>query len=181
MAEKEKAGKAGLAVGISVTAAIAAAVALLKSREAKAAPPNGQGPIDYTVALDNASLELLIAIAQSSEDIREVVARGVAVAPNTEGLISGRVAIAAVNAPYALPDIVVPDDMFIQIKGWPTNAGIIYVAGMRSSATNINQVWPLLANEAIGYRVKNAKAIHISGTVAGDWAVYTVEQRRLGY
>ncbi len=179
MAEKEKAGKAGLAVGVSVAAAIAAGVALLQSRDVKAAPPNGDG---YTVALDNVSLELLIAIAQATESTREIFeTRGVAVAPNTEGIIAGRVLIVAANTPYQLPDIVIPDDMHLQIKGWPTNAGIIYVAGLRTSATNINQVWPLLANEAVGYRVKNADLIYVSGTVAGDLAVYTVEQRRLGY
>ena len=181
MAEKEKAGKAGLAVGVSVAAAIAAAVALIKGRGAKAAPPNGEGA-EYTVALDNVSLELLIAIAQSTENTRVIMeTQGLAAVPNADGIISGRVGIVAINTPYALPDIVIPDDMFIQIKGWPTNAGIIFVAGLRTSATNVNQVWPLLANEAIGYRVKNAKAIRVSGTVAGDWAVYTVEQRRLGY
>jgi len=184
MANERDAGKAALVVGSA--AAIASAIALLRERRAKAAPGEGE------LALDDATMDLLIALAESSAAL-ETTASDVLAAikdmslqvqgypPNADGIISGRVLIGAVGRPYGLPDVVVPDDMFIQVKGWPTNAGIIYVAGQRTSATNINQVWPLLANEAVGYRVKNANLLFVSGTVAGDWAVFTVEQRRLGY
>jgi len=188
MAENRNAGKAGVVLGGA--ALVTAAIALVKNQAARAAPKNGE-----VFSLDQATMDLLVAMAQTSADLEELVnqirsslgvGEGVTLQvqgypPNADGIISGRVLIAAVNAPYQLPDIVIPDDMHIQIKGWPTNAGIIYVAGLRTSATNINQVWPLLANEAVGYREKNANSIFVSGTVAGDWAVYTVEQRRLGY
>ncbi len=191
MAEKENAGKAGVVLGGA--ALVTAAIALVKNQAARAAPGGG------VISLDEATMNLLMAMAQTSADLEDLVnqilgslgvgengGEGVTLnvqgyPPNTDGIIAGRVEIVAVNTPYGLPDIVVPDDMILQIKGWPMNAGLIYVAGMRTSATNINQIWPLLANEAIGYRAKNAKEIHVSGTVAGDFAVYTVEQRRLGY
>ena len=186
MAQNRNAGKAGVVVGSA--ALIAAAIALIKDRQVKAAPGE-------QLILDEATLNLLMALAQSSADLEETVGQilasigggeGVTLQvqgypPNTEGIISGRVAIAAVGTPYQLPDIVVPDDMIFQVKGWPMNAGIIYVGGTRTSATNINQIWPLLANEAIGYRIKNADGLYVSGTAVGDFAVYTVEQRRLGY
>ncbi len=188
MAENNKAGKAGVVLGGA--ALVTAAIALVKRQAARAAP--GEGGV---LSLDQATMDLLMAMAQTTADLEDLVnqilgslgvGEGVTLnvqgyPPNTDGIISGRVEIVAVNRPYGLPDIVVPDDMILQIKGWPMNAGLIYVAGMRTSATNVNQIWPLLANEAIGYRIKNAKEIHISGTAAGDWAVYTVEQRRLGY
>ncbi len=188
MAENRNAGKAGVVLGGA--ALVTAAIALVKNQAARAAP--GEAGV---FSLDQATMNLLMAMAQTSADLEDLVnqilgslggGEGVTLnvqgyPPNTEGIASGRVEIVAVNRPYQLPDIVVPDDMILQIKGWPMNAGLIYVAGMRTSATNINTIWPLLANEAIGYRVKNADAIYISGTAVGDWAVYTVETRRLGY
>jgi len=180
MGEKN-AGKAGVVLGGA--ALVTAAIALAKQRVALAA--------EGVITLDEATMNLLIAMAQTSADLEQLVERiigsleGGEVAltvqgypPNTETITATRVLIAAVNTAYQLPDIVVPDDMNLQLKGWPTNAGIIYVGYSRATCININQVWPLLANEAIGYRVKNANAIFISGTVPGDWLAITVEQRR---
>lgn len=183
MQDRSNTAKAGVVIG--TTAAIAAAIALLQGRKARAAEP-GQ-----IVGLDEATMKLLIAIAEaagSTEDevknlanlITRLSIQVQGYPPNTETLIATRVLIAAVNTPYQLPDIAVPDDMSLQIKGWPTNAGIIRVGNSRATCINPNQSWPLLANEAIGYRVKNASAIYVSGTVAGDFAALTVEQRGRG-
>jgi len=181
MAEKN-AGKTGIVLGGA--ALVASAIALAKQRVALAAP-GGE------VTLDEATMNLLIAMAQSSADIEQLVDQilgslgGGPVTlqvqgypPNADTGVATRVGIAAVGVPYQLPDIVVPDDMILQLKGWPTNGGLILVGFSRSGCTNPNQVWPLLANEAIGYRVKNAKEISISGTALGDWCAITVEQRR---
>lgn len=188
MAEKDQTARGALV--ISTGAAIAAALAFLTRRKAIAAPAE-------LVSLDEATMNLLIAIAKSSGDtyekLGEVISAiegipGVSISdikvqgypPNADGIISGRIPMTIVNTPYRMPDVRIPDDFEVQIKGWPTNAGIIYVGGSEPAAVNINQAWPLLANEAIGYRVKNLNQVYVSGTVAGDFAAYTVEQRRGG-
>lgn len=181
MAEN-KAGKAG--VVLASAAAVMAAIALAKERVALAAP-NG------TITLDNATMQLLIAMAQTGADTTQLVQQilssieGQAInltvqgyPDNTELIIAHRVQIAALARPYQLPWVVVPDGMALQIKGWPTNGGIIYVGSSRATCVNLNQAWPLLANEAVGYFIKNADKLFISGTAIGDWAVITVEQRR---
>ncbi len=171
--------KAGLVLGSGV--ALATAITILASRKAEAAP----GEI---VALDEASLNLLLAIAQAGADQAELLQQAVAAlealsidvqgyVPNAKGIIATRIQITALVRPFNLPDIEVPDDMALLIKGWPTNGGLIYVSDTSPGSTNVNQVWPLLANEFVGYRVKNANAIWISGTQLGDWAVMTVERR----
>jgi hypothetical protein len=180
MGEKN-AGKAGVVLGGA--ALVTAAIALIKERTAFAA--------EGVVTLDEATMDLLIAMAQTGADVEELVARIIGsieggettiqvqgYPPNAESIATTRVLIGAIDTAYGLPDIVVPDDMNLQLKGWPTNAGIIYVGYSRATVIDLNQVWPLLANEAIGYRVKNAKGIFISGTVPGDWLALTVEQRR---
>ena len=181
MAEKN-AGKTGIVLGGA--ALVASAIALAKQKVALAAP-GGE------VTLDEPTMKLLIAMAQSSADIGQLVEQILGslgggdvtlqvqgYPPNTETGVATRVGITAAGTPYQLPDIVVPDDMFLQLKGWPGNGGQIWVGFSRSGCTNINQVWPLLANESIGYKIKNAQEIYISGTGAGDWCAITVEQRR---
>ncbi len=167
---------------LASAALLSSALALFQSRQAKAAEDG------KTLPADAAALELLAAIAQSNVETAQFSAElleattdmALAVVPNADTIISTRVLIAAVLRAYNLPDIVVPDDMELQIKGWPTNAGIIYVGYSRATAFNIESAWPLLANEAIGYRIHNADEIWVSGTVAGDLAAITVEQRKGG-
>jgi len=178
--------KAGVAIGTA--AAIAAAIALIKTQPAHAAP-------DQIIGLDDATMNLLCAIAQGVSNLEEgqlskadiqkladaiqtmTVSGVIGVVPNTESIIAGRVQIAALNTAYGFPDIAVPDGMSVAIKGWPTNAGLIYVGSTAATCTNINQIWPLLPNEIVWFKVKNTKKLHISGNAVGDWAVFTVEQR----
>ncbi len=171
--------KAKTAMALASAGALAAAITVLAGRKVSAAE---------LVSLDEASIKLLLTIAQAGVDqatlLQEVVTALADLSidvqgyvPNVTGIIATRVLIVAANQQYSLPDIEVPDDMFLQIKGWPTNLGIIYVSGTRTGATNENQVWPLLANEAIGYRIRNADEIYVSGTIAGDFAVVTAEQK----
>ena len=100
--------------------------------------------------------------------------------PNADGIRSFVVPCPAANTAYRLPECSVPDDMPLVIKAYPTNAGMIFVGESASAAINPNQSYPLLPNEAVAYRVKNADAIYISANTAGDSVVCTVEQS-LGY
>ena len=193
MAEKDKASQA--AVVVSVGAAIAAAFALLQKR-ARAAPLEPS----QVVSLDEATMNLLIAIAQASGDIdsntedalaklQEIIDKiGVGAPgvpgvqgwpPNAEGTRSFAILCAAAATPYQASDMEIPDGMSLAIKAWPLNAAasLIFVARTPAECTNPNSAWPLIPNEAITYLVKNAKAFYVSTNIAGSIAIFTAEQR----
>ncbi len=162
-----------VAATMSTVAAIAAALAWGKTAEA--AKP-GQIP--------PALMDLIMAMAQNLADIEEAI-RGLSIStqgwvPNASGIRSTRVVCPTALQGYNLPDISVPEDMQLLIKGWPANFGLIYVGESLGTAGNINQIWPLLPNENVGYRITNANLIWVSAVLANDSAVCTVEQRRGG-
>ena len=173
----ERTGKTALVVGSA--AAIAAAIALPK----KTASAKSSG----IVSLDEAAINLLIAIAQGIENLNQsfqnlipgepgqMVIQGWP--PNTDNVEIARIGIAALNTAYQLPDIIVPDGFTLLVKAWFTNAGIIYVARSDPDARNINQVWPLIPNDFVGVNIKNANRLFLSGTAVGDFATLLVEQR----
>lgn len=82
----------------------------------------------------------------------------------------------AVGTPKQLPRYDVPDDKELVIKALPTNFGIIYVSSSQSNSTNPNQSYWLIANEGIGYKIKNSEQIWINCTIAGEGVVCTMEQ-----
>jgi len=178
------------AIVVSVGAAIAAAWALLQKR-AQAVPP-GQ-IVSQIVSLDEATMNLLIAIAQASGNIdsntlnalaklQEIIGKigvgGRGWPPNTEGTRSFAVACYLAATPYQAPEMAIPDGMSLAIKSSPANAAaaLIYVARTPAECTNPNSAWPLVRNEAIAYKVKNANAFYISSDTAGSIAIFTAEQ-----
>lgn len=179
--------RAGVVLGAS--AAIASAIALARSaRKVQAAPEE----TPTVVTLAPVIQELLEAIAggaaASLEAIQRIetaihglqfptVAGAIGVVPNADFFASGRMNVLALNQARQLPHMEIPDDFEVVLKGWPTNGGIIYVACTAPSAGNINAVWPLIANETIGYRIENLNTVYFTGTVVGDWICWTVEQR----
>jgi len=189
MAEKDKASKA--AVVVSIGAAVTAAFALLQKR-VKAAPLEPS----QIVGLDEATMNLLIAIAQASGNIdsntldalaklQEIVDKiGVGVPggqgwpPNANSITSLRVVIAVGGT--QLPYIAVPSGMSLVIKAWPLNPGWLQIGATLAECASINQSFPLLPSEVVGYQVENADQIFIAATVAGCFACLTVEQRKGG-
>jgi hypothetical protein len=170
----------------SAGAAIAAALALINSRKAAA----GEAVIPDEV------IELIIAIAASSEDIKTGLQEairllrdlGISVQgwpANTDSITGLRVAI---NPPAGmqLPSIVVPSGMALVIKAWALNPAWLFVGPSLGEVSNINQSFPLLPSEVVTYQVENADQIYIAGLTAGGvptagcFACLTVEQRRRG-
>lgn len=103
--------------------------------------------------------------------------------PNADTTRSTRLQCLAAITAYQLPDIEVPDDMELVIKNDPRNpiapvATIIQIAPNAPSALNIDQSWPLVVNEAINYRVKNANSLYVSSNLAATFVDITVEERK---
>lgn len=183
----EEKSKAGTVFGVS--AMILSAISLARStRKAKAA----SGDEGATVTLDPAIQELLEAIAAGTaagiddlDSIEKAIREfqfpteggGIGVVPNADYFTSGRMQVTALNRARQLPPLEIPDDMEIVFKGWPFNGGIIYLACTDPASRNIESIWPLIANETIGYRIKNLNVAYFTGTRVGDWLGWTVEQR----
>lgn len=159
--------KTGLAAGAG--GAIGAALAIMASRRAEAAPP-----------IDEAVLKFLESIAESGVSIDENVekilaALGIIVLKNPPEITCFRILVPVVNTPVQLPDREIPYDKELVIKAVPTNLGLIYVANSRAEALNLNSSYWLLANEAIEYKVENADRIWINATRAGEGVLCTSE------
>ena len=102
---------------------------------------------------------------------------GVSNLQNSATGIAFRAYPAAVGVPLQLPEYFVPYDRDFLIKALPGNSGIIYVGFGQAQAANPNSSWPLIANEAVGYKIYNTKQIWIACTIAGEGAACTVEQK----
>jgi hypothetical protein len=169
---------AKVAAGASTIAAIAAGLAYLNSKKVAA----GEFVIPDEV------VQLIVALAASSEEIRLGVQTlieklgigggGQGWPANTDAITSLRVAVDLTGT--QLPFIAIPSGMTLAIKAWTLNPGWLQVGATRAECTNVNQSFPLLPNEVVTYQVENADKIYIGATAAGCFACLTVEQRRLG-
>ena len=165
-----------MAAGMSTAAAVMAALAWLKSGKAG-------------VVIPDELMQLVIAIAKSADDvdtntlaiitaIKALVLEGLGWPPNANSITSLRVAIAVTGT--QLPYIAVPSGMSLVIKAWALNPGWLQVGASQAECTSINQSFPLLPNEVVGYQVENADQIYVAATIAGCFASLTVEQRKGG-
>jgi hypothetical protein len=187
MAEEKtsNAGKAAAVLGAG--GLIAGALALIQGRKAQAA---SEGEIPSEIALDEAAMNLLLAMAQSAEsidtDLDSLLAAvnsiagklGITALENPPEIAAWTVYAPVVGTAIQLPDRRVPYDMNLVIKAIPTNLGLIYVGNSRADATNLNSSYWLIGNEAIEYKILNAKQLWISATRAGEGVICTVEQRK---
>ena len=168
-----------LAAGMSTTAAIMAALAYLKSGKAEAAE-----------GIPTELMELVIAIASSADNVDEntlaIIAAianlkvgGIGWPANTDGTRTFSIQCAAVATPYQVSDMEIPDGMALAIKSSPANAlaSVILVARTPAECLNPNSSWPLILNESMTYKVKNANAFYVSANVPGSIAIFSAEQR----
>lgn len=180
MAENENAKV--VAAGFAGTA-IGAAIAWLNQKKAAAGEP----------VIPDEVVQLLIAIAATSEDTKQTVAKILAALgaggqgwpANTDSITSLRVQITPA-AGMQLPSIVIPSGMSLVIKAWALNPAWVWVGATAGEVANINQAFPLLPSETVSYQIENADQIFVAGrtaagaATAGCWACLTVEQRRRG-
>lgn len=173
---------AKLAAGMSTGAAIAALWALLKT-----------GKVQAAGGIPDELMALIIAMAQNLEnidtDLDDVEAAikdlalqgGLGWPANTNSITALRVAINPA-AGMQLPAIIVPSGMTLVLKAWALNPAWVQVGATIGEAASINQSFPLLPNEIVGYQVQNADQIYVAtaGAVAGCFICLTVEYRKGG-
>jgi hypothetical protein len=169
------------AAGFSAVAAIAAAAGLLRK------------PVGAETVIPKEVIQLLIAIAGSSEDIRtktqeilEALGVGGQGWPANADSITGlRVSITPATG-VQMPSIMIPSGMSLVIKAWALNPAWLWVGPSLGEVAHIDQSFPLLPSEVVTYQVENADQVYIAGRTAGGaatagcFACLTVEQRRRG-
>jgi hypothetical protein len=187
-------GKQNATLAFAGGAAVAAALLAWRTRSAQAANGN--------VVLDKATMDLLAAIAAACGDIDLSMAKlddilavltagagggggsvpGQGWPANRPGIRCATMPLAAAATGYQLPVQPVPSGFTVLVKGYPTNAGLIFVGEDLSYVTNIpaggagGSVWPLLPNEGIGFQVDDVSRIWVAAATAGDMVSWAVER-----
>jgi len=170
---------AKLAVGISTTAAIAAALAWSAANKQVEASEYGEA-----AAVPEELMTLVAVVAQKLENIDEntkllgegetnLVVQGWPT--NAKGIVAIRFPVPTNGD--RLPDIAVPSGMVILMKAYPLNPGWVSIGSSQSESTNINQSWPLLPNEMVWYQIENANQLYASANAAGCFLCLTVEKK----
>lgn len=77
---------------------------------------------------------------------------------------------------YKLPGYEIPRDKAVVVKALNTNGGIIRVGNTQTDAQNPVIGYPLIGNEAVGYKIKNSGHLWVCANVAGEGIHWTVEQ-----
>jgi hypothetical protein len=69
--------------------------------------------------------------------------------------------------------------MYLLIKAWSVNPilSLVYVAETPANAVNVDLAWPLMPNEVVRWKLKNAEALYVSATVPACWVTISAEQR----
>ncbi|MDD5700621.1 MAG: hypothetical protein PHU23_01110 [Dehalococcoidales bacterium] len=180
MAENNKPKDSKAIELVGATAAITGAIVLL-TRKAEAAG----------LTLPPEVIQLMAAIAQSSyntelstAEIRDLIKtleltggiNGPPEYPNNRTMTAFVVVGNVAGRPYQVPGCDIPEGRQLVIKGYPTNGGLTYVGFSSPSSANWQQSWPLRGNESIAYKIKNSNELWVSFQVAGERAVFTVEQ-----
>lgn len=180
-------GKQDATLALAGVAAVGAAIVALRARAVQGS--NG------TLKLDQATLDLLAAIGLAVSDIDASMADVLAALAaggggtigqgwpaNRTGIRCQTVPLAAAATGYQLPDQPVPSGFSVLVKGYPTNAGLVFVGEDLTYVTNIpaggagGSVWPLLPNEGVGFQVDNVNRIWVSAATPGDMVSWAMER-----
>lgn len=168
------------ASGVASASALAVSIlALVKSQKAAAAAENG----GFTLPPE--LLELLAAMAIDVETIKNLIGQGggtgAGYPPNAKYPLSSRIDLGAALTAVNFQDMEIPDDFVFVVKAYPppvNPAGsLVYVGRSKSEAQDPYTSYPLMPSETIGYKIENASAIWVSGSIANLSVVWTVEQR----
>jgi len=168
------------------------ALALFLSRRAQAKPLQG----GEVVALDDAAMAALLAIAENSEGVDDIIndlhdiatavqqlaaaLGGPTALQNPDSFVAFTRVIPVAGTAVQLPYFPVPYDMELVVKSNPGNAGNIFVGRNQADTQNLNTRYTLIQNEAVGLKVDRTDRVWVDAAVAGDWVMCIVEQKAGG-
>lgn len=180
--DKGGVGNAGAAAVVAGAGGTALGYLIARQRAAQSpAPVPGSG----VVSLDDTSLQILATVAdnlaQTAALLNELLGNGDSEINGNYGVnqpyvMTQGIICAVAGQNYQLPSYDIPEGHQLVIKALSTNTGLAYVTSDPKIQNNPNSSYPLLANEAVTYRIKNTSTIYIAAAVANEGVSITVEQ-----
>lgn len=170
--------KAGVALATATAASILTYL-ITKATTARAAPPEGVTIFTPDEDTWNLLLGLLAGVVSIDKKLDAAIAAlgGEVTLENPEHIGGGVVICPVIGQAVPLPPREIPWDKEVIIKAFSTNGGTIRVGNSKPDAENPGVGYPLIGNEAIGYKVKELSQLWICATVANEGANWTVEQK----
>jgi hypothetical protein len=159
---------------------------LTHGRTAQAAPPEGN-----VLTPDEETWNLLVGILQGIVDLNAkadalseainnltVSLGGDISLKNPEGGVAAQVFNQTAGVAIQLPDYPVPWDKEVVIKALNGNAQPCRVGFSKIEAQDVTLAWPLLRNEAKGWKVDNANRLWVCFIGPTDGVAWSVEKGR---
>lgn len=144
-----------------------------------------------TVTLDEETKAILAALLQEAivqsgtlaavEQILNLIASlsggaGGGYPSNTETFFVGQVEVKIANAAVSIGQLPIVNGMSLVIKAHPDNNGVVRVGPSQANAENALVGWPLMPNEGISYKIKNAMTVWVTSDTAHDVVCWSLEQ-----
>lgn len=113
-----------------------------------------------------------------TEAINNLIAAlgGGAILQNPPKIASEELLCPVAGTAVQMPNYKVPWDKELVIKALSTNWGTIRVGNTKMEAENARLGYPLLANEAVGLKIKNAEQLWVCANRANEGVHWIVEQ-----
>jgi hypothetical protein len=162
-----------LAAGLGAGAGALAALALRQKVAATGELIIPQELLDAIVSMELTQENILAALNYLAQVISGT---GLGNLQNAPKILCFTIYPPVVGVAEQLQEFYVPYDQQLVIKALPNNVGIIRVGNSQAEAQNPNSSYPLIANEAIGYKIYKTNQLWLTCTVAGEGAICTVEQ-----
>jgi len=156
---------------------------LTHGRTAQAAPAEGNvfTPDEETWNLLVGILQGIVDLNEKADTLTEAInnlsaAFGVGTLANPKGGVAAHIMNQTVGTAIQLPDYPVPWDKEVVIKALNGNAQPCRVGFGKMEAQDIAMAWPLLRNEAKGWKVDNANRLWVCFIGPTDGVAWSVER-----
>lgn len=121
------------------------------------------------------SLPNIDALAQAINKLVDLLGGGAAL-QNPTKIASQELLCPTAGLAEQLPGYEIPYDKEFVIKALATNRGTIRIGNTKTEAENARLGYPLLANEAVGLKIKNSEQLWVCANRAGEGVHWIVEQ-----
>lgn len=133
------------------------------------------------IANQNKTLEALASLGDTStlaEAINNLIAvlGGAGVLENPSKIASAELLCPIAGTAVQMPAYHIPWNMEFVIKALSRNRGIVRVGNTAMEAQNALLGYPLIANEGVGYKIKNSEQLWVCANRANEGVHWTVEQ-----
>ena len=97
---------------------------------------------------------------------------------NPSEIVSQKKVVSTAGTAEQLPYVEIELDKAVVIKALGANTGTIYIGNSKPEAEDTNIAFPLLAGEAVEYKIKELSKLWVNASVSGEGLAWTVERRK---